>query len=311
MKKALLLILGAAVLFGIFAVSCSSDKKKKVTSNTASIIIDPADLSDGIGYSSSVVITGRISTDANATIQQWTISDSVLGTINGSTAAVLNTNSITYASASSGDAAGYIRAHWNGLTKDGKVAIGTCAGVSHSTGTEQQSSKFLIYSDIGLGEGINTTEMCWTYPGGQTSNPCAVMEEQNDVNGATGDSSKYYKIVNDYDSTGSGGNKISGWNFKLNTKRDMSDYKTLVFYAKGSTSSDKLCVEFGSLTANDSGTLKTFINLTTSWQQYSINISGVNRTSLGVLANFVFANDQANNYIPDETVYIDYIYLEK
>ncbi|MDR2426618.1 MAG: hypothetical protein LBD46_05510 [Endomicrobium sp.] len=182
-----------------------------------------------------------------------------------------------------------------------------------STGTGGESStKFLVYSDAGLtteSGGINYSEFVWTYPSGQEASPCALMTEKTDGGGAPGDTSKYFVIINNYDAQT---NKVCGWNFKLYTKKDLTAYTKLVFYAKGTTASDKLSVEFGSVNNGDSGYLSTpkLFNLTTSWQKYEIDISAINRTSIGILANFIFANEAKHGNIPNETVYIDYIYFE-
>lgn len=169
-----------------------------------------------------------------------------------------------------------------------------------------EPAKFIVYNDEGLAADINHSAMVWTYPTGQEANPCAKMTEVSD-DGASPDSQKSFKIVNDYAAQT---NKACGWNFVLNTKMDLTGYTKLVFYAKGSTASDKILVEIGSPYNGDSGNTSATpfsATLTTSWTKYEIDITGLARNSIAVLANFVFAE---NRSVPNETIWIDYVYFE-
>jgi hypothetical protein len=272
-----------------------------LTIDTASIIIEPADLSNGLSYGSSVIITGRISTDSSATIQLWEISDSALGLINESTAAY-NTNAITYVAAANGSASGYIRAHWNGHTKDLKVAIGNGGGDAGGT-------KRLIYNDEGLGPDvlkneINRNNFGYWYGGGGS----ASMEE---VYGGTQSDSATSQSI------GYNGLGWAGW-FMMFAEgsqtnlipQDLSMYSKLVVYMKTDTADGKVAIECKN---TNNAAIRKFTGtddwpaLTSDWQRYEMDITSINSVPIAIPINIVF---EALRNMPPETIYIDNIYFE-
>ena len=325
MKK-LAFLFTAFILFGAFAVSCSSDKKKKLTTNTATIITDPADLSDGIGYSSSVVITGKISSDTNAKIEQWTISNSVLGTINGSTAPVFNTNSITYATPASGDGAGYIRAQWNGLTKDIKVAIGSCT-ISGGGGGPITSS-YYIFSDSGLSTDLKDPgyygDWQW-YPSGYVDTRKPVLPYTSrlgnnedphtpglfwlptfdEPGGADTDNIKCFKAEftagTSFTST-----YYAGIDFGFKTAKDLTDYTNFVFWAKANVSAN-IIIQFKLAGVEKQFKIET---IGTSWAPHAIPIDHINADTISNIC-FTIKKEDGVNSPSSLTLYLDNIYYEE
>jgi hypothetical protein len=309
MKKAILLMLGAAVFLGFFAVSCSSDKKKKLTSNTAVIIIDPPDLSEGIVHGSSVAITGRISSDSNATIETWTIDPAILGTINESTIAY-NTNSIKYVAPASGDAAGYIQAQWKDLTTKIKVAIGTCAVSSGGETGGVDTTTFVFFRDGFTPEsGLDDT---WYWTGGS-----GVTWDTSIIQGHDGSQRTCFWY--EYTAEGTVYNGIS-FVYKHSTSEtmDLSSYSKLIFWARGDTATDtKILVwaqgndngvstehDIDANVANDS-TPSTISNV---WTKIEIPLTKT-RTSVKQPFVVVFAKDRG---ITQRTkVWVDDVYLEQ
>jgi hypothetical protein len=326
MKK-LAFLFSAFVLLGAFAVSCSSDKKKKLTSNTAVIITDPADLSDGISYSSSVVITGKISSDSNAVISQWTISDPVLGTINGSTAAY-NTNAVTWATPASGDAAGYIRAHWNGLTKDVKIAIGTCAVPGGGIPPTTSTSTLYVYSDSGLSTDLQGPMYYgdWQFYGGGYVDSRKPVPPQTSVLGTTEDpqSPGLYWLPT-FDEPGgadtdnikcfradfkAGTNYVSnyygGVAFIFNQTKDLSNYTNFVFWAKASVSANILIeLKLGEVLKQQ----KIEAIGTAGWVAHTIAIDHPTADSIDRIA-ITIKKENGVNSPPEFALYLDNIYFE-
>jgi len=296
MKK-LAFLFTAFILLGAFTVSCSSDKKKKLTANTATIIIDPAELTDLTASviadlpGSSIEITGRISSDTGAVIQQWIIDPGILGTINGSTAA-FNTNKVVYAVPSGVNAEGYIRAHWNGLTKDVKVAIGTCA-VSGGGGISTGTIKLYLFDDE-FKSGLNNF---WFW-----------NSDQSGVTVSTWSGGYESAICFRYTYVGNS----AVWNgiAFVNTSGsiDASDYAKLVFYVKGEPGTTSVDIQFSGVGGSTSGDKRQTFPVTTNWEPQEIIFDDpiiLPRNSSQCPFIVIFDDNNAR------TVYIDNVYLEK
>jgi hypothetical protein len=313
MKKVMLLILGAVIFFGAFAVSCSSDKKKKITSDTAVIITDPDDLSDGIGYSSSVVIIGRISTDSSATISRWTISNSALGTINGSTIAV-NTNSITYATPSGGDAAGIISAYYDpsGLRKDIKVAIGTCAVNISTGGSGNAFNGYKMYSDIGFAAIIKPAVAVYSGADWNLGDSMLLEGKNEGIPGVPASYTQPFYNIDDhndgfkmtYTRGTASGTHYGGVTIEFNTTQTLSEYTKVCFWAKGQSGGEILHVYPADrqVAANNN-----VLTLTDDWAKYELDFVDVNMSSVNSLITFLFKDDVGS---VSSSIYIDFIYLQ-
>lgn len=278
-----------------------------VPSTTSVISPNTVTLTATAKYTDNTEISG-------ATIY-WNINNTSLGTLSSSSSVSGSVVTFTPSNVNTGTAIITSSCTYGGITKTSSVNI--TVGPSGPAAT-----RYYIYIDNQANADANAVldyaGMCWTYPGGFETNPRSQMTEQDDGQGCSPDSQKYYKIVNDYSINT---HTSSGWNFKLKSgeKFDCTPYKTLVFYAKGTNAGDVIRIEFGSIYAlggADSGTKNWTTGqngvpaLTTSWQKYELSIDGVTRDRINVLVNFVFDPGAPSN-IPAETVYIDYIYLEQ
>lgn len=166
-----------------------------------------------------------------------------------------------------------------------------------------ESIKRFIYSDNGLGTAIDSALV--VYNDAQWRPTVASKIEITDSTGIDIDPIKSFRFQY---TQGTGlSNNYAGVAFNFTSSQDLSEYTTLVFWAKGESGGEKFRVESPSDTSPSNTYSQTF-TVTNNWAQYTMNIPVTNmQKPIKTVINFVFDKNNTNG---NATVYFDYIYFE-
>jgi hypothetical protein len=304
MKKLFLLFLMIVVSAAAVISSCSSDKKKKLTNDKAVIIVDPADLGTLI-HGTIISLTGRVSTDPDAKIESWHLSDVNLGTLYPDPPK--NRNDVKFTAASSGDVTGKITASYKGITKDVNVHIAsyTSQGGGGDLPPGPSSTTLVLWNNGFTPESGLNNFYDWSVDGGTGVVYGFAPAQGHD--GLTRDCLWY-----DFE----GDPAWNGISFVFGVKRNLEEYNTLVCWAKGDTASDNKIVvwaqgdDAGGSTQHvppRSSQVQTITN--SGWTEIRIPLGSLARSDVLQPFTVVFALNEGTG---DATkVWIDDVYLEK